>query len=174
MSARFFYEDGQGTVVDEHDRPKPMDYVINEEQYALEVYLRNKPRERDHESYDIQTKDAKRGVDDHTGQVSAKRVYTLDTDQDKVGFLKLWFEKYLNASTVTKQLGIMFVQLKYGPNSSKDILIATSRSVRRMVGQRIPNEEHKKVISEYIYENPSVVLGHMMEQLLQRSGCQIE
>ncbi|KAL1935749.1 hypothetical protein VTP01DRAFT_4889 [Rhizomucor pusillus] len=37
MSVQFFYEDGQGTVVDEHGRPDPMDYVVDEEQYALET-----------------------------------------------------------------------------------------------------------------------------------------
>ncbi|KAL1934072.1 hypothetical protein VTP01DRAFT_6254, partial [Rhizomucor pusillus] len=33
---------------------------------------------------------------------------------------------------------------------------------------RILNEEHKKVILEYVDENPSVVLEQLMERLLQR------
>ncbi|KAG0919996.1 hypothetical protein G6F32_015825 [Rhizopus arrhizus] len=33
---------------------------------------------------------------------------------------------------------------------------------------RIPHEEHKQVILEYIDENPSVVLEQVMERLLQK------
>ena len=53
MSVQFLYEDRQGNVIDEHGRPEPMDYVVYEEQYALETvsshtqYLLNMPRERD-------------------------------------------------------------------------------------------------------------------------------
>ncbi|KAL1925861.1 hypothetical protein VTP01DRAFT_7285 [Rhizomucor pusillus] len=152
MSIQFIYEDGQGTVVDGQGRPEPLDYVIDEEQYALETvssytqYLRNQPRERDRESDDMQTEDAKKDVDVHIREASTKRVYTLYTDQDKVRFFKLLFEKCLSASAAAKQLGI---HVRTGQRWAK-------------------HEEHKKVISEYIDVNPSAVLEQVMERLLQR------
>ena len=49
MSFQIFYEDGHGNAVDEYGRPEPMDYIIDEERYALETasshthYLNNHP-----------------------------------------------------------------------------------------------------------------------------------
>lgn len=112
MNVQFFYEDGQGTVVDEHGRPEPMDYVVDEEQYALETvssytqYLRNTPRERDRESDAMLIEDMNKGIDVRMREASVKRAYTLYTDQDKVRFFKLLFEKCLSASAAAKQLGI--------------------------------------------------------------------
>ncbi|KAL1931894.1 hypothetical protein VTP01DRAFT_8950 [Rhizomucor pusillus] len=37
MTAQFLYEDGQGNVVDENGTPEPMDYIVNQEQFALET-----------------------------------------------------------------------------------------------------------------------------------------
>ena len=37
MSFQIFYEDGHGNAVDEYGRPEPMDYIIDEERYALET-----------------------------------------------------------------------------------------------------------------------------------------
>ena len=39
MSFQIFYEDGQGNGVDEHGRPERMDYIIDEERYALETVI---------------------------------------------------------------------------------------------------------------------------------------
>ncbi|KAI7849801.1 hypothetical protein BDC45DRAFT_447970, partial [Circinella umbellata] len=33
---QFFYEDGQGNAVDENGRPEPMDYIVDQNLYALE------------------------------------------------------------------------------------------------------------------------------------------
>lgn len=50
ITAKFFYEDGQGNVVDEYG-VEPMDLVIDEEKYTLKTlsmhtqYLQNKPDE---------------------------------------------------------------------------------------------------------------------------------
>ncbi|KAL1933788.1 hypothetical protein VTP01DRAFT_7878 [Rhizomucor pusillus] len=111
MSIQFFY-DGQGNAVDEYGGTEPMDYVIDEEQYALETlssytqYLRNRTRESDGRSDAMQTDDVKKNVDVRMRVASIKRVYTLYTDQDKVRFFKLMFEKVLSASAAAKQLGI--------------------------------------------------------------------
>ncbi|KAL1929878.1 hypothetical protein VTP01DRAFT_1032 [Rhizomucor pusillus] len=89
-----------------------MDYVVDEEQYALETlssytqYLRNRTRESDGRSDAMQTDDVKKDVDVCMREASIKRVYTLYTDQDKVRFFKLMFEKVLSASAAAKQLGI--------------------------------------------------------------------
>lgn len=37
MSFQIFYEDGHGNAVDEYGRSEPMDYIIDEERYALET-----------------------------------------------------------------------------------------------------------------------------------------
>ncbi|KAL1927160.1 hypothetical protein VTP01DRAFT_5123 [Rhizomucor pusillus] len=80
MSVHFFYEDKQDAVVDEHGRSEPMDYVV-----------------------DGLTEDAKKDVDVHMRGAPVKRVYTHYTDQDKVKFFKLLFEKCLSASTTAQR-----------------------------------------------------------------------
>ncbi|KAL1936110.1 hypothetical protein VTP01DRAFT_244 [Rhizomucor pusillus] len=108
MDNQFFYEDGHGNVVDEYGRPEPMDYLVDEETYALETvslhtqYLCNMPRASEREPVAMQTDEPK------------------DADRKKNG------------------------------------------------RPRILTEEYKKVIVEYVDENPSVVLEQLMERLLQK------
>ena len=108
MSFQIFYEDGHGNAVDEYGRPEPMDYIIDEERYALETvsshtqYLHNQPQEN---NFDVDSM-AKDDVDVCMKEALSKRVYTLYTDQDKVRFFKLMFEKVMSASAAAKQLGI--------------------------------------------------------------------
>ncbi|KAG1251110.1 hypothetical protein G6F68_012446 [Rhizopus microsporus] len=94
MSFQIFYEDGHGNAVDEYGRPEPMDYIIDEERYALETVN------------SMADEDAKDDVDVCMKEASSKRAYTFYTDQDKVRFFKLMFEKVLSASAAAKQLGI--------------------------------------------------------------------
>ncbi|KAL1931091.1 hypothetical protein VTP01DRAFT_10228 [Rhizomucor pusillus] len=174
MSIQIFYEDGQGNAVDEHGRPEPMDYVIDEEQHALETlssytqYLRNLPCESDHGSDAMQTEVAKKDVDVRMRETSVKRAYTLYTDQDKVRFFKLLFEKYLSASAAAKQLGIhVRTAQRWAKQYEKDPDSIFEK--RKKNGRpRILSEEHKKVILGYIVENPSAILEQLMERLLQR------
>ena len=35
MNIRFLYEDGKGSVVDKYGMPKPVDYIVDEEQFRL-------------------------------------------------------------------------------------------------------------------------------------------
>ena len=37
MNIQFLYENGKDSVVDEYDRPEPMDYIVDEEQFRLET-----------------------------------------------------------------------------------------------------------------------------------------
>ncbi|KAG1168042.1 hypothetical protein G6F71_009291 [Rhizopus microsporus] len=127
-----------------------MDYIIDEERYALETvsshtqYLHNQPQENNFDVGSMADEDAKDDVDVCMKEVSSKRAYTLYTDQDKVRFFKLVFEKVMSASAAAKQLA------------------------KKTGRPRILRDEHKQVILEYIDENPSVVLEQEMERLLQR------
>ncbi|ORE00948.1 hypothetical protein BCV72DRAFT_323814 [Rhizopus microsporus var. microsporus] len=152
MSFQIFYEDGHGNAVDEYGRLEPMDYIIDEERYILETV----------------NGDAKDDVDVCMKEASSKRAYTLCTDQGKVGFFKLMFEKVMSASAALKQLGIhvrtaqRWAQMyKTDPDS---VFIKHKKTGR----SRILLEEHKQVVLKYIDENPSAVLEQMMERLLQK------
>ncbi|KAG1224198.1 hypothetical protein G6F67_009548 [Rhizopus microsporus] len=112
--------------------------------------------------------DAKDDPDVCMKEASSKRTYTLYTDQDKVRFFKLVFEKVMSASAAAKQLGIhvrtaqRWAQMyKTDPDS---IFIKHKKTGR----PRILRDEHKQMILEYIDENPSVVLEQVMERLLQK------
>ncbi|KAL4206120.1 hypothetical protein AB4K20DRAFT_1925239 [Rhizopus microsporus] len=174
MSFQIFYEDGHGNAVDEYGRPEPMDYIIDEERYALETvsshtqYLHNQPQENNFDVDSMADEDAKDDPDVCMKEASSKRTYTLYTDQDKVRFFKLVFEKVMSASAAAKQLGIhvrtaqRWAQMyKTDPDS---IFIKHKKTGR----SRILHEEHKQVILEYIDENPSAVLEQVMERLLQK------
>jgi hypothetical protein len=113
MSIQFLYEDGKGAVVDENGKPEPMDYIVDDEQYRLETlssytrYLSTLPQQGENETEAMQIKDdVKADIDVAMKEASIKRNYTLYTDQDKVRFFKLVFEKCLSASAAVKQLGI--------------------------------------------------------------------
>ncbi|KAL4209699.1 hypothetical protein AB4K20DRAFT_1904675 [Rhizopus microsporus] len=165
MSFQIFYEDGHGN---------PMDYIIDEERYALETvsshtqYLHNQPQENNFDVDSMADEDAKDDSDVCMKEASSKRAYTFYTDQDKVRFFKLVFEKVMSASAAAKQLGIhvrtaqRWAQMyKTDPDS---IFIKHKKTGR----SRILHEEHKQVILEYIDENPSAVLEQVMERLLQK------
>lgn len=85
--------------------------------------LRDQPRGSDRESDDMQTESAKKDVDFHMKELYVKRVYTLYTNQDKVRFFKLSFEKRLSASATAQRWA----------NSMRIIQTASLRSVRRKV-----------------------------------------
>ncbi|KAG1174698.1 hypothetical protein G6F70_005397 [Rhizopus microsporus] len=174
MSFQIFYEDGHGNAVDEYGRPEPMDYIIDEERYALETvsshtqYLHNQPQENNFDVDSMADEDAKDDVDVCMKEASSKRAYTFYTDQDKVRFFKLVFEKVMSASAAAKQLGIhvrtaqRWAQMyETDPDS---IFIKHKKTGR----SRILRDEHKQVILNYIDENPSAVLEQVMERLLQR------
>lgn len=82
----------------------PMDYVVDEETYALETvsshtqHLCNMP----HEPVAMQTDDPK-AADVRMREATIKRAYTLYSDQGKV---QLMFEKVLSSSAAAKQWGI--------------------------------------------------------------------
>jgi hypothetical protein len=104
MSIQFLYGDGKGTIVDEYGRPEPMDYIVDEEQYVLQIvssftqHLSNLPH-GDEEAEIMQLDDTKNDADVVIKESTAKRNYTIYTDQDKMRFLKLLLEKCMSASS---------------------------------------------------------------------------
>ncbi|ORE01593.1 hypothetical protein BCV72DRAFT_299098 [Rhizopus microsporus var. microsporus] len=179
MSNQFFYEVGQGHVIDEHGCPEPMDYVVDEETYTLQTlsshtdYLHTLYGVRNHKpvamhANEVQSKDV------HMKESVTKRDYTVYTDQDKVRFFKLMFEKVLSASAAAKLLGIHVRSaqrwaLQY--EKDPDSIFKKGKSSGR---PRILNNEHKTLILEWVDENPSIVLEQLMEKLRQRfEGIQV-
>lgn len=173
MNGQFFYEDGQGHVSDEHGCPELMDYVVDEEMYTLQTisshidYLHTLHRVHNHETIVVYV-DEVQSKDVHMKESVTKRDYTVYTDQDKVRFFKLMFEKVLSASAAAKQLGIHVRSaqrwaLQY--EKDPDGIFKKGKSSGR---PRILNDKHKRIILEWVDENPSIVLEQLMEKLRQR------
>ena len=114
MNIQFLFENGKGSVVDEYGRPEPMDYIVDEEQFRLETlsshtqYLAQLPLESEKgiEAMQVEKKVAKPRGNVKMRETSVKRSYTRYSDQDKVRFFKLLFERCMNAAAAAKQLGI--------------------------------------------------------------------
>ncbi|KAG1151437.1 hypothetical protein G6F37_001754 [Rhizopus arrhizus] len=113
MNIQFLYENGKGSVVDEYDRPEPMDYIVDEEQFRLETlsshiqYLAQLPLESEKELEAMQMeKEAKPSSDVIMRETPVKRNYTRYSDQDKVRFFKLLFERCLSVAAAAKRLGV--------------------------------------------------------------------
>ncbi|CEG65018.1 hypothetical protein RMATCC62417_01890 [Rhizopus microsporus] len=143
-----------------------MDYIIDEERYTLETvsshtqYLHNQPQENCFDIGSMAEEHAKDNVDICMKEASTKRAYTLYTDQDKVRFFKLMFEKVMSASAAVKQLCIHVRTAQMYKTDPDSIFIKHKKTGR----SRILQEEHKQVILEYIDENPSAVLEQVMHQ----------
>lgn len=174
MSIQFLYEDGKGTIVDEYGRPEPMDYIVDEEQYRLETlssytqYLSKLYQEENNKTEAMQIENSVNAeIDVAMREASIKRNYTLYTNQDKVRFFKLLFEKCLSASATAKQLGIHVRTAQRWARQYErdpDSIFETCRKTGR---PRLLGEEHKKFILDCIDENPSAALEQVMEQLRQ-------
>ena len=174
MNIQFLFENGKGSVVDEYGRPEPMDYIVDEEQFRLETlnshtqYSAQLPLESEKKPEAMQMKkEAKPDRDVKMREASVKRNYTRYSDQDKVRFFKLLFERCLSAATAANQLGIhVRTAQKWAAQYEKDPDSIFQK--RRKTGRpRILHEEHKSVILECIDENPSVVLDEVMKKLKQ-------
>ncbi|OAD81086.1 Homeodomain-like DNA binding domain-containing transcription factor [Phycomyces blakesleeanus NRRL 1555(-)] len=161
MNTQFLYENGKDSVVNEYGRAEPMDYIVDEEQFRLETlsshtqYLAQLPLENDKTVEAMQVeKEVKPGSDLVMGETSMKRNYTRYSDQDKVRFFKLLFEKCLSAAAAAKQLGIhVRTAQKWAEQYERDSDNIFKK--RRQTGRpRILNKEHKKVILEYIDASP--------------------
>ncbi|CEG82099.1 hypothetical protein RMATCC62417_16221 [Rhizopus microsporus] len=113
MNIQFLFENGKGSVVDKYGRPEQMDYIADEEQFRLETLsshtqpLAQLPLGSEKEFEAIQMeKEAKLSSGVIVRETSEKRNYSHYSDQDKVRFFKLSFERCLSAAAAEKQLGI--------------------------------------------------------------------
>ncbi|CEJ05593.1 hypothetical protein RMCBS344292_19531 [Rhizopus microsporus] len=174
MNIQFLFENGKGSVVDEYGRPEPMDYIVDEEQFRLEIlsshtqYLFQLPLESEKRINAMQVeKEAKPNGDVIMRETSVKRNYTRYSDQDKVRFFKLLFERCLSAAAAATQLGIhVRTAQKWAKQYEKDPDSIFEK--RRKTGRpRILHDEHKKAILKCIDENPSIVLDEVMKKLKQ-------
>ncbi|CEG71396.1 hypothetical protein RMATCC62417_07143 [Rhizopus microsporus] len=170
MNIQSLFENGKGSVVDKYGRPESMDYIVDEEQFRLETlsshtqYLAQLPLES--ETMQIE-KEAKPSSDVKMRQASVKRSYTRYSDQGKVRFFKLLFEKCLSAAAAATQLEIHVRTVqKWAKQYEKDPDSVFEK--RRKTGRpHILQEEHKSAILECVDENPSVVLDEVMKKLKQ-------
>ncbi|ORE03067.1 hypothetical protein BCV72DRAFT_338246 [Rhizopus microsporus var. microsporus] len=142
MNTQFFYEDGQGRVVDEHE-VEPMDLTVDEELFTIETissrtqFLQNKPPERP----------------------PKPMLYPVGDERDRVD---VYMDKSLSASAAATQLSIhiraaqRWVKRYY--EDPESIFEKKKKSGRR----RILGEEHKQFLLNYIDENPSAVLTEVV------------
>ncbi|KAG1177328.1 hypothetical protein G6F70_006361 [Rhizopus microsporus] len=174
MNIQFLFENGKGSVVDEYGRPEPMDYIVDEEQFRLETltshtqYLAQLPLESEKEVEAMQVeKRANPNSDVIMRETSVKRNYTRYSDQDKVRFFKLLFEKCLSAAAAAKQLGIHVRTVQNWAKQYERDPDSIFQKRRKTGHPRILHEDHKTVILECINENPSVILDEVMKKLKQ-------
>lgn len=171
MSMQFFYEDGQGHVVDENV-VEPMDLVVDEELFAIETissrtqFLANKPPERPHNPVMRAVADERSSEDVYMEQYN-RRCSTVYSDDDKSRFFHLFFSKCLNASAAARQLGIhvraaqRWIERYY--EDPESIFEKKKKSGRR----RNLGEDHKQFLLNYIDENPSAAVIEVAESLTQ-------
>lgn len=94
MRLQFLYEDGQGITVYEDGKTEPMDYIIDQEQYASETisshtqYLQAMPAEEFSPLIEMQIDKPKYG-NSCMRDMKEKRTYTSYTPHGKARFFKL-------------------------------------------------------------------------------------
>ncbi|KAL1936279.1 hypothetical protein VTP01DRAFT_413 [Rhizomucor pusillus] len=153
MSAQFSYEGGQGNIVDENGRPEPMDYIIDQGQFALETisshtqYLQKKPAEK-----------------------SRANVMQVDKprDEDSRQILKLKIEKCMSASAATKQLGMHVRTAQRWVKQYEEHPDSIFESGRKKGRIRIVTEEHVKAVIDFTDANPSAVVAEVTEHLMRQ------
>ncbi|KAI9279004.1 hypothetical protein BDA99DRAFT_578696 [Phascolomyces articulosus] len=150
----FFYEEGQGNPVNENGRLEPMDYIVDQNLYALESltshteHLQNvnstSTAQVDVEHIDYER--VQRDEDSHMREI---------TEKQKARFFKLKIGKCLSASAAAKQ---WVKQYGEDPGSIFDS--------KKQGCKRILNEEHKMTVNKYVDSNPSVATTDITEHLM--------
>ncbi|KAG1137624.1 hypothetical protein G6F37_011072 [Rhizopus arrhizus] len=165
MNIQFLHENG---------RPEPMDYIFDEEQFRLETlsshtqYLAQLPLERVKivEAMQVE-KEVQPDSDVVMRETPMQRNYTRYSDQDKVRFFRLLFEKCLSAAAAAKQLGIHVRTAQKWAKQYEENPDSIFEKGRKTGRPRILHDGHKSVILECIDENPSIVLDELMKKLKQ-------
>ncbi|KAG0776658.1 hypothetical protein G6F22_012420 [Rhizopus arrhizus] len=171
MSMQFFYEDGQGRVVDENG-VEPMDLVVDEELFAIETissrtqFLMNKPPER--YIHTMPPAAAEGDSEDVAMELSNRRRYTFYSDDEKTRFFHLFFNKCLSAAAAAaRQLGIHVRVAQRWVRRYREDPESIFEKKKRSGRHRILGEEHKKFLLNYIDDNPSAVVTEVVENLKQ-------
>jgi transposase len=170
MSMQFFYEDGQGRVVDENG-VEPMDLVVDEELFAIETissrtqFLMNKPPER--YIYTMPPAAAEGDSEDVAMELSNRRRYTFYSNDEKTRFFHLFFNKCLSAAAAARQLGIHVRVAQRWVRRYREDPESIFEKKKRSGWRRILGEEHKKFLLNYIDDNPSAVVTEVIENLKQ-------
>ena len=174
--AQFFYEDGKGNAVDENGRPEPMDYIVDQNVFALESltshteYLQNAASTSITNNVFEHLDHARHETDQdlQMEEISENRSYTRYTNEDKAKFFKLKIEKCMSASAAAKQLCIhvraaqrLVKQYEEDPDSIFD-------SKKKLGRKPILNEEHKKTIIDYVDNNPLAVIEEITDYLIDK------
>ncbi|ORE10852.1 hypothetical protein BCV72DRAFT_332747 [Rhizopus microsporus var. microsporus] len=138
MSIQFLFENGKGSVIDECDRPEPMDYI----------YLVQLPWESEKEMEATQMeKETKPSDGVIMRETLVKRNYTHYSDLDKVRFFKLLFEKCLSVAAATKQLEIHVRTAQKWVKQYEKVPDSIFEKQRKIGRPNILHEEHRRTFS---------------------------
>ncbi|CEG79001.1 hypothetical protein RMATCC62417_13524 [Rhizopus microsporus] len=171
MNTQFFYEDGQGRVVDEHGG-EPMDLTVDEELFAIETissrtqFLQNKPPERPPKPMLHPVGDERNRVDVYM-ELCNKRRYTFHSDDEKTRFFHLFFSKSLSTLAAAIQLGVHIRAAQRWVKRYYEDPESIFEKKKKSEQHPILGEEHKQFLLNYIDENPSAVLTEVVESLMQ-------
>ncbi|KAG1381013.1 hypothetical protein G6F61_003541 [Rhizopus arrhizus] len=150
MNIQFLFENGKGSVVDEYGRSEPMAQLPLESEKELETMQMKK--------------EEKPSSDIIMRETSVKRNYTRYSDQDKVKFFKLLFERCLSVATAATQLGIhVRTAQKWAKQYEKDPeSIFEKRSLRL---PQPPSNKKRKRGDSVGHASKGTVTGHYVSFL---------
>lgn len=112
MNIQFLFENGKVPSWTSMADLNQCIHIVDEEQFCLETlsfytqYLAQLPLESEREEEIMQMEERKPNTDVIMRKISVKRNYTRYSDQDRVIFFKLLFERCMSAAAAAKQLGI--------------------------------------------------------------------
>ncbi|KAK4513180.1 uncharacterized protein ATC70_012975 [Mucor velutinosus] len=154
MSAIFLFEDGHGNVVDENGGPKPMEYIVDQNEFIVasiathSEYLKNMPS-CESSSVCPMLMEKPKDEDIRMKEADTKRDYVRYTVQDKARFFDLKIEKVYERISCSEAVGIF--------------------EFCKQVGRKcILSEEHKAAVIDFIDANPFAAVVEVTEHLLNR------
>ncbi|KAI8060426.1 uncharacterized protein B0P05DRAFT_574784 [Gilbertella persicaria] len=107
MSTILLYEDGHGRVVDENDGPEPMGYIVDQNEFIVEIiathteYLKTTASSKPSLTCPMSIEKTK-DKDIRMKEANTKRDYVRYTVQDKARFFYLKIEKCMSASAAAE------------------------------------------------------------------------
>ncbi|KAG1474144.1 hypothetical protein G6F56_000524 [Rhizopus delemar] len=173
MSTLSLYEDGHGNVVDENGGLEPMEYIVDQNEFIVEIvaihtdYLGNAVSDESSSTCSMLVEKAK-DEDVHMKEANTKRDYVRYIVQDKARFFDLKMEKFLSASAAAKQLGIHIRTARRWIKQYNKCPDSIFDSCNRVDRKCILTDEYKRSIVSFIDTNPSAAVDELTEYLLKR------